>query len=598
MRFLFLLFIPLIFSCNNATVSEVIHSKNNIYLNHNDSVSYVGKETCKQCHFDIYNSFMETGMGKSFDLATKSKSVLDNNNNPLIYDEIKNLYYQPIWKKDSLYLLEFRLKKGDTTHKLLQKIDFVIGSGQHTNSHLFSINGYLHQAPYTFYTQKGESDLPPGYDDGKNSRFSREIGLECMSCHNAYPNHVENSLNKYDFVPNGIDCERCHGSGESHVKEKRSGVFVDIENEIDYSIVNPSKLDKELQFDVCRRCHLQGTSVLQNGKNWDDFKPGTPLSGTMETYLPKYENDESFIMASHVDRLQQSECYIEGGLTCISCHNPHKSVTTLSENYFNNKCMECHSVCEEKTENTDCISCHMPKSSSTDIPHVSITDHKISVPYPITDTVEKGKFLGLVCVNNSTPSNISRAKAYLKHYESFDLNPVLLDSAKRFLDKCTEKESFPYYLQYYYLLQDYKNIIKLSETYNLDELSNVFTINVLGMSFFRIAEAYCHFNFSDKAYVYYLKSLEFSAENLDYQLKTSILELKMTKFETAKNRLNNIIKLNPYFEKAHYNLGLIYLNIDKDLLEAKKCFEKAIFLNPDYKLALQNLEYINRNEKK
>ena len=206
MKYLFLIFIPLVFSCNNATVSEIGDSENDIYLNHNDSVSYVGKETCKECHFDIYNSYMETGMGKSFGVATKSKSVLDDNNNPLIYDEIKNLYYQPLWKKDSLYLLEFRLEKGDTTHKLLQKIDFVIGSGQHTNSHLFSINGYIHQAPYTFYTQKGESDLPPGYENGQNSRFSREIGLECMSCHNAYPNHVENSLNKYDFVPNGIDC--------------------------------------------------------------------------------------------------------------------------------------------------------------------------------------------------------------------------------------------------------------------------------------------------------------------------------------------------------------------------------------------------------
>jgi hypothetical protein len=97
MRHLFLLIFPLFLSCNNASVSKVNHSENNIYLNHNDSVSYVGKETCKQCHFDIYNSYMETGMGQSFAVATKSKSVLDKNNNPLIYDEVKNLYYQAIW---------------------------------------------------------------------------------------------------------------------------------------------------------------------------------------------------------------------------------------------------------------------------------------------------------------------------------------------------------------------------------------------------------------------------------------------------------------------------------------------------------------------
>ena len=88
MKYFFLLIILLIFSCNFGSVSKKGSAENATYLNHNDSVSYVGKETCKECHFDIYNSFIQTGMGQSFDLATKSKSVLDENNNPLIYDEI------------------------------------------------------------------------------------------------------------------------------------------------------------------------------------------------------------------------------------------------------------------------------------------------------------------------------------------------------------------------------------------------------------------------------------------------------------------------------------------------------------------------------
>ena len=68
---------------------------------------------------------------------------------------------------------------------------------------------------------------------------------------------------------------RCHGPGEVHVKEKMSGVIIDTSKYIDYSIVNPKKLERELQFDVCSRCHLQRHNSLKNGKNWDDFKPGT-----------------------------------------------------------------------------------------------------------------------------------------------------------------------------------------------------------------------------------------------------------------------------------------------------------------------------------
>ena len=66
------------------------------------------------------------------------------------------------------------------------------------------------------------SDLPPGYENGNNHDF-QEIGLECMSCHNAYSNHVAESRNKYHDISLGIDCERCHGPGELHVKRKLAG---------------------------------------------------------------------------------------------------------------------------------------------------------------------------------------------------------------------------------------------------------------------------------------------------------------------------------------------------------------------------------------
>src|SRR5580698_8357667 len=63
------------------------------YLNHSDTARYVGINTCKLCHQDIYNSFIKTGMGKSFDVANKEKSYAQFNSHSVVYDTSSNLYY-------------------------------------------------------------------------------------------------------------------------------------------------------------------------------------------------------------------------------------------------------------------------------------------------------------------------------------------------------------------------------------------------------------------------------------------------------------------------------------------------------------------------
>ncbi|MDG1348609.1 MAG: multiheme c-type cytochrome [Flavobacteriales bacterium] len=579
----------LLFACQRGEVST--YTK---YLNHNDTVKYVGKQQCRACHGEIYDSYMQTGMGKSFHFATKEHSALANSDMPLIDDSIKNLSYQPFWKNDSLYLKEFRLKGKDTSHLLIKKVNYKIGSGQHTNSHLFEINGYVHQMPYTYYTQDSIADLPPGFEKGNNTRFSREIGLECMSCHNAYPNHVESSLNKYEGIPSGIDCERCHGPGEVHVKQNLAGNIIDTSKYIDYSIVNPGKLPMDLQFDVCQRCHLQGTAVLAEGKNFTDFKPGQHLEEVMDVYLPKYENEESFIMASHVDRLKESSCFkISDEMTCITCHDPHKSVSTLSASYFDNKCMQCHDVCEEE-ETQNCTSCHMPTSSSTDIMHVAITDHKIGV-HTERET-KKGAFKGLVAINNTSPTDLSKAKAYLKHYESFEANPIYLDSAKYYLDKLSVEKSYPLYVQYYYLQENFKDIVNLSMQHlGIQYLESNKSDKALCLS--RIAESFAFFNLDEQALSHFQQASKLAPYQLDYQLKLGVQLVKMKDYPYSTKVFKSILSEYPLHKQALVNLG--YLSIlNEDFSVAENYLKQAIALDPDYLQAYENLVLLAQMQNK
>ncbi len=304
------------------------------YLNLDDSVEYVGMDVCKECHFDIYKTYLRTGMGMSYDTADKNKSAAVIGPDSILFDSYIDLHYKPYWDKDTLMINEYRLEGSNKTHSRLEKVNYVVGSGQHTNSHIFLSGQYAYQAPFTFYTQDSLFDLPPGFEDGLNSRFSRKIGLECMSCHNGFPDFVMGSENKYNHIPDGIDCERCHGPGELHVQLKKSGFLIDTAKYIDYSIVNPAKLDHKLQIDICARCHLQGTMVLKPGKSFYDFKPGMHLTEVMDIFMPLFEGGkEDFIMASHFERLVQSKCYIESGgqFSCSGCHNPHISERKLIE---------------------------------------------------------------------------------------------------------------------------------------------------------------------------------------------------------------------------------------------------------------------------
>ena len=130
---------------------------------------------------------------------------------------------------------------------------------------------------------------------------------------------------------------------------------------------------------------------------------------------------------------------------------------------------------------------------------------------------------------------------------------------------------------------------------NLDTYSNLFTTNDLSFTYFRVAESYYEYDFTEYAYIYYQKAVDISPNNLDFLLKTSVLEIKMSKFEQAKITLKKIIKLNPNLDKAYYNLGLIYLNVDKDLDIAKLNFEETLKLNPDYIQAKDMIKYIENN---
>ncbi len=554
-------------------------------------VHYTGSESCRPCHPAIFESFSHSEMGNSIAIARPQNSAASFGPHALVYDETKNFYYFPFWQDSLLFIREFRLKGKDTTHLLEIPVKYIIGSGQHTNSHITERNGYLFQAPITFYTQSQQWDLAPGFAHGGNERFFRSLELECLACHSDRPRLETGTFNRYINSPQPIGCERCHGPGSLHIAEKKQGIIIDTAKQADLSIVRPSRLSRERLMDLCQRCHLQGISVLAHGKNYTDFRPGMKLHDYIRYFLPRYTNsDRAFIMASQADRLRMSKCYQKSAMSCLDCHNPHHSIRKTKQTDFIRACQKCHNPKQQTTcsrpheerekQHENCISCHMPSSGTIDIPHVRITDHYIRRNnISRDDPKENNRFLGLELLTGK-PTPLLMAQGYLTFHEKYNQGPEMLDSALFYLQKNTEP-AFKEWVYYHFAKKDYKQLIHLAENQTALEQADAYTC-------YRIGEAFMKTGNPQKALLFFEKALKKRAKHPPFLEKKGVALIALKRYAEAEKAFLLALALDPARPVAMNNLG--YLAALQGRYEAaEKHYQNALRLNPDYAPAWLNL---------
>lgn len=597
------------------------------YRNLDPAVEYVGREACRSCHADKYETFVEAQMGRSIKPAHPSRSAARFDGVAPVYDETLDLYYQPLRRGDDLFVVEFRLADGDTVHKRTEKIDYIVGSGQHTNSHIMSVNGYLYQMPLTWYAQDGKWDLPPGFADGNNSRFDRPIPEACMTCHNAMPEFIPGSENKFGHVPAGIDCERCHGPGALHVEEKMAGIVVDTSSQTDWTIVNPANLPLDRQFDVCQRCHMQGATVYKEGMGPRDFRPGMRLADVLNVFWPRYaDSTQQFIMASHPDRMRMSECFVgsraEGSstssMTCTTCHDPHVSIETLGADHYRDACLSCHvgggldeqpeetavGVCTEdpsvrRAAGDNCVQCHMPVSGSSDIPHVRVTDHFIRTvkrdgsPASEGDVEAAKRFVGLASLIDASPTPRERAEGYMTYFEEVQNRPDFLDSAAVLLDRSLVEtpasELAPSLVRLYHLQRNFDATVRLSRDLDREDIDDPWTL-------YRMGEALQATGNAQRAVLYFEAAVEQAPYQLRMLNKLGMAYSEARRLDAALAVFDRVLSANPKFTEALNNRGFVRV-MQQDFDAAESDFLEALRLNPDEEMALANLAslYVNTN---
>ena len=122
----FVLIISIIIYIKQTSRSQIIIVKSkkdtsNLHLNVYADSEYLGIQQCKQCHYDIYKTFIETGMGQSFNHAKKEYSSAKFDT--ILNDKELDITYKPYWNNDSLFISEYHHKFNfsDTSH-----IDYIV----------------------------------------------------------------------------------------------------------------------------------------------------------------------------------------------------------------------------------------------------------------------------------------------------------------------------------------------------------------------------------------------------------------------------------------------------------------------------------------
>jgi Flp pilus assembly protein TadD len=242
------------------------------------------------------------------------------------------------------------------------------------------------------------ADWTPSRILGSSERFQG-----CQQCHGSQIDvSFSGESHRYDtrFTTLAINCESCHGPGRGHVELARSGKMG---QSADIGMRALETLSKDQSLAVCFQCHSV-KSQLQAG-----YLPGKPAEQHFALKLPLvldtvYFADGRTRTFAYQEGHLSSDCYLNGSMTCVDCHDPHSQRyrtvqgTSLPGRVDDGQCLDCHPSKAQSIERhthhaaasagSRCVSCHMPYLQQPEVGHqvrYARSDHTIPIPRPAFD---------------------------------------------------------------------------------------------------------------------------------------------------------------------------------------------------------------------
>ncbi len=369
--------------------------------------TFVGKESCRECHLTEYNDWTGSHHDKAMAVANDSTVRGD-------FSDVEMQGNGPthrMFKRDGKFMVNTDGADGKM-HDF--EVKYVFGYTPLQQYLVEFEGGRLQTLPLTWNTEDKvwysmvDSIYKNEVVDADNwlhwTNQAQNWNSMCADCHST------NLVKGYDYLKDeyhttwseiNVSCEACHGAGSRHVEwanlpEYSRAAFVNFGLEVKTSGIN------QVQYvDNCVRCHSRRTGLgdfdLAARSIYDHTIPNLPDEPSW--FIDGQILDEDYVYASFL----QSKMY-EKEIQCNDCHNVHSGERLFDGNEL---CYQCHKkdiygarehhfhkeagmkgeavvsesgIVFEVGSGTECINCHMPGRyyMGVDYRH----DHSFRIPRP------------------------------------------------------------------------------------------------------------------------------------------------------------------------------------------------------------------------
>ncbi len=379
-----------------ATSSEVVAT----------AATYVGKQTCAECHREQAEAFQNSHHDLAMNPATPATVLAQFDGSTLEHYGVTSRMYMD----GTRYMVQTEGPDG-TIQDFEVKYVFGVSPLQqylvelqpsptdrqpHSSDRQTPLGRFqvLRESWDTvnkrwFYLMPPDVDsrLEPG-DPLHWTGLYQSWNTFCASCHSTYLQKnfdAAKATFKTTFAEIDVSCEACHGPGSNHVAWARSP-WAAWRSPPQHGLNQLKNNDPIKQIETCAPCHSRRAELHLS------WTPGDPLDRHFSLQLiefPIYERDgqirdENYEYGSFI----QSKMHA-AGIRCTDCHDPH---SLRLKHPANQLCTNCHQHPAAKYDTADhhhhapgtpgsyCVDCHMPETIYMEVD--PRRDHSLRAPRP------------------------------------------------------------------------------------------------------------------------------------------------------------------------------------------------------------------------